>query len=247
MARRVHDHIYRSPGELIRAVRDEHLLTQDELAERCGLSRYQVCRFEKGTREPTLEAVRRVLGAVGLTITFGVEPSTAALDERLAPGADAMSLDTWLIAYRVVWPALAAGVPMVIGGELAAALQGVPIEAPKTVLHVRFTGLDALRMVVQKARCMLGVLGSSRYSPEPEEITIGSELAVVTMGQTIRVMLVEELPTAQVVTVTRRIFEEGHPIDVPVVPLETLHESGVLGSAAATLAERLLQRAAAHG
>ena len=37
------------------------------------------------------------------------------------------------------------------------------------------------------------------------------------------------------------------PFDVPVVPLETLHESGVLGSAAATLAERLLQRAAAHG
>lgn len=43
-----------------------------------------------------------------------------------------------------------------------------------------------------------------------------------------------------------RLVAEGTPIDVPVVPLDTLHGSGILGSAAAKLAERLLQRAAAH-
>jgi transcriptional regulator with XRE-family HTH domain len=46
----------------VRAIRDEHLLTQDELAGRTGLSRYQLCRWEKGSREPPLEMVRRVLG-----------------------------------------------------------------------------------------------------------------------------------------------------------------------------------------
>ncbi|MGH3983898.1 MAG: hypothetical protein ACRDST_14750 [Pseudonocardiaceae bacterium] len=38
------------------------------------MSRYQLCRWEKGTREPTLEGVRRVLGEFGLAVTFGVEP-----------------------------------------------------------------------------------------------------------------------------------------------------------------------------
>lgn len=89
-----------------------------------------------------VDAVRWVLSAFGLAVTFGVEPSTAALDERLEPGADAIGLDArgldaWLLAHRVMWPALAAGVPMVVGGEFAAGLQGVPIADPEMVLSVR--------------------------------------------------------------------------------------------------------------
>jgi transcriptional regulator with XRE-family HTH domain len=90
---------------LVRAIRDEHLLTQDELAGRTGLSRYQLCRWEKGSREPPLEMVRRVLGEFGLAVTLGVEPSIAALDECLETGLDAIGLDSWLLANRVVWPA----------------------------------------------------------------------------------------------------------------------------------------------
>ena len=48
MARRIQDRTYRSTAELMRAIRDEHVLTQDELAGRTGLSRYQLCRWEKG-------------------------------------------------------------------------------------------------------------------------------------------------------------------------------------------------------
>jgi transcriptional regulator with XRE-family HTH domain len=243
MARNIHDRTYRSPAELIRAVRDENLLTQDELAGRTGLSRYQLCRWEKGAREPTLEAVRRVLSTFGLAVTFGVEPSTAALDERLEPGAAAIGLDTWLLAHRVVWPALAARVPIVIGGEFAAALQGVPIEDPEMVLHLRLTDLDPFARVVQTARCTLGVFGSSLGTLEPDEITVGSELAVIALVGVIRIQVVEELPVARVVTVERRFVEERTPIDVPVVPLVMLQEPGILGSAAAALAGRLLQRA----
>src|SRR5581483_87497 len=84
MRNRIHDRTYRSSAELIRAIRDVYVLTQDELAGRTGLSRYQLCRWENGVREPTLAMLRQVLGEFGLAVTFGMEPSTAALDERLA-------------------------------------------------------------------------------------------------------------------------------------------------------------------
>jgi hypothetical protein len=142
----------------------------------------------------------------------------------------------------VVWPALAAGVSMVVGGEFAAGLQGVPIEDPEMVLHLRLTELDALHRVVRAARCTLGVFGSSLGTLEPEEITVGSELAVITMLGSIRVLLVEELPVARVITVEPQFVGKRTPIDVPVVPLVELRESGILGSAAAALAGRLLQR-----
>lgn len=156
MRHRVHDKTYRSTAELMRAIRDEHLLTQDELAGRTGLSRHQLCRWEKGAREPALGVVRRVLGEFGMAVTFEVEPNTAALDERLEPGVDAIGLDAWLLAHRVVWPALVAAVPMVVGGEFAAGLQGIPIEDPEMVLYLRLTDLDAFHRVVRTARCTLG-------------------------------------------------------------------------------------------
>lgn len=176
MTHRVRDRTYRSTAELMRAIRDEHLLTQDELAGRTGLSRYQLCRWEKAAASRLEEMVRWVLGAFGLAVTFGVESSTATLDERLESGADAICLDAWLLCNRVVAPALAAGVPLVVGGEFAAALQGVAIEDPDMV-HLRLTDLDAFHRVVQTARCTLGVLGPSMGSLEPDEITSGSELA----------------------------------------------------------------------
>jgi transcriptional regulator with XRE-family HTH domain len=243
MAQRIQDRVYRSTAELMRAIRDEHLLTQDELAGRTGVSRYQLCRWEKGAREPTLNMVRRLLDEFGLAVTFGVEPSTAALDERLEPGADAIGLDAWLLAHRVMWPALVAGVPIVVGGEFAAGLQGVPIEDPEIVLHLRLTDLKAFHQVVCTARCSLGVLGSSLDPLEPDEITVGSELVVVAIVGTIRILLVDELPIAEVISVERQFVEGKTPIDVPVVPLAELRESGMLGSAAAALAQRLLQRA----
>lgn len=131
---------------------------------------------------------------------------------------------------------------MVVGGEFAAGLQGVPIEDPEMILHLRLPDLSAFRRVVHSARCTLGVLGASLGTLEPEEITVGSELAVVALVGTIRVLLVDELPVARVIAVERRFTEESAPIDVPVVPLASLLKSGVLGSVAAALAERLSRR-----
>jgi transcriptional regulator with XRE-family HTH domain len=244
MGNRIHNRTYRSAAELVRAIRDEHVLTQEELAGRTGLSKYQLCRWEKGIREPTLGMVRRVLGEFGLAVTLGVEPSTAALDECLEPGLDAIGLDSWLLANRVVWPALVAGVPMVVGGEFAAALQGVPIEDPEMVLHLRLPHLEAFHRVVRTARCTLGIPGPSQGTLELAELTVGSELMVVAMLGVIRVLVVGQLPVSQVIGIERQFVADSTPFDVPVVPLEALRQSGALGPVAAALAERLQQRAA---
>jgi transcriptional regulator with XRE-family HTH domain len=243
MRRRIGDRPYRTAAELIRALRDEYLLTQGELAGRSGLSRHQLCRWEKGTRQPPLDVLRRILAEFGHAVTLGVESRTAAVDERLELGVDAIGMDTWLMAQRVVWPALRARVPLVVGGELAAALQGVPIEEPEMVLHLRMADLDAFQQVVAAARCTLGVLGPSLDSVDPEEITVGSELAVVAMIGTIRIRLVGQLPVSRVVEVEPEFVAAGTVIDVPVVPLDVLQESGDLAPAVAALAERLLPRA----
>ena len=97
--------------------------------------------------------------------------------------------------------------------------------------------------MVRAARCTLGILGASRRTSEPEEVTVGSELAVVALAGTIRVLLVDELPMAKMISVEPQFAGERAPIDVPVVPLDVVRDSGVLRSAAAALAERLLQRA----
>ncbi|MGH3767519.1 MAG: hypothetical protein ACRDS0_12610 [Pseudonocardiaceae bacterium] len=181
MGSRIHDRTYRSAAELVRAIRDEHVL-------------------------------------------------------------EAIGLDSWLLANRVVWPALEAGVPLVIGGEFAAALQGVPIGEPEMVLHVRLPDLDAFHRVVRTAHGSLGVLGSSLGTLAREDVTVGSELAVIALGGLIRVLMVDEPPAAKMISVERWFVEDRTPVDVPVVPLVELLESGAVGSVTTALAERLLQR-----
>ncbi len=85
--------------------------------------------YEKGTAEPTLPVLRRILDSVGRAPTLGVEPTTSALDEALGL-ADELGgpvLDTAVqLLLRVCATAHEAGARIVVGGEVAAALQGVP-------------------------------------------------------------------------------------------------------------------------
>lgn len=59
-------------GEAIRKAREEQQLTQEELGERIGVKRAQICRLERGKSSPTLQTVGKVFRALG----FG----SAALD-----------------------------------------------------------------------------------------------------------------------------------------------------------------------
>jgi len=49
------DHIAASFGARLRAFREEHGLSQNDVAERTGISREQINRYETGTAMPTLK------------------------------------------------------------------------------------------------------------------------------------------------------------------------------------------------
>lgn len=59
-------------GEAIRKARQAQSLTQEELGERVGVKRAQICKLERGKGPMTLSTVSRVFRALGV--------ATAALD-----------------------------------------------------------------------------------------------------------------------------------------------------------------------
>lgn len=59
-------------GEAIKKARVRQNLTQEELGERIGVKRSQICKLENGRCSPTLSTVSRVFRALGI--------ATATLD-----------------------------------------------------------------------------------------------------------------------------------------------------------------------
>jgi transcriptional regulator with XRE-family HTH domain len=55
-----------SVGKNVKAVRAALRLTQDEMAERCGVAQNQLSKWEKGRQEPTVESVLKI--AVGAKV-----------------------------------------------------------------------------------------------------------------------------------------------------------------------------------
>ncbi|MQA17243.1 MAG: helix-turn-helix domain-containing protein [Pseudonocardiaceae bacterium] len=243
---RTEDHRYRTVAELLYALRDEHQLSQTELAQRCGLSRTQLCRYESGIAEPSLRTLRRMLATAGWAPTFGLEPTGAALDERLDAGGQlwaGLGFDTWLAASRVIWPALDAGVPLVVGGELAAGLQGIPINDPELVLHLRLPALAALHTVVNAAHCVLGRAELPGLDGVADPATSEDELVIVAGTSMLRVVISDAVPATIMVTVPRTLDQQdGTGIAVPVIELGALRTGGTLGSTAEALADRLAAR-----
>lgn len=63
-------------GEAIKNARLKQHLTQEELGERIGVKRSQICKLENGNCSITLSTMRRVFKALGIT--------TASLDLGIA-------------------------------------------------------------------------------------------------------------------------------------------------------------------
>ena len=59
-------HAYRI-GEAIKKARIRHNLTQEELGEKIGVKRSQICKLENGRCSPTLSTMSRVVRAWGFT------------------------------------------------------------------------------------------------------------------------------------------------------------------------------------
>jgi transcriptional regulator with XRE-family HTH domain len=62
-------------GELLRSTRERHGLTQARLARRIGSDRAYISRVEAGGMSPTIDWVRRALGAMGEELVLDVQRS----------------------------------------------------------------------------------------------------------------------------------------------------------------------------
>lgn len=232
--RRIERISYSTVADLLRALWREHLLTQQELATHLGLDRAQLCRYEKGVQEPSLATLRKMLDALGWALTLALEPSTAEVDRRLDEPFDAgelLGLDVPAL-LEVAAAAVAKGADLVVGGEVAAVLQGVPVESADLVFHVRPAHVDVL---VRAARTR--VAATERYG-EPGRLEL-RRVDVVAL-----VVPVEVLPASRVVRREFRPWLSGR--ELPVVDLAVLYESGGLGPAAMALVARMAERAGAE-
>lgn len=71
-------------GEVIREARLLAELSQQELAERVGVPRSSIARWERGTVEPGFDTARRLLRACGFDLSLvGYEPDEN-VDDRLS-------------------------------------------------------------------------------------------------------------------------------------------------------------------
>ncbi len=62
-------------GEAIKKARIQHNLTQEELGEKIGVKRSQICKLENGRCSPTLSTMSRVFRALGIataTLDLGI-------------------------------------------------------------------------------------------------------------------------------------------------------------------------------
>ena len=60
-------------GQMIRTVRLERNLTQEELGKLVGVQRAQISKLENNTTNVTMETILRVFGALKAKINFNVE------------------------------------------------------------------------------------------------------------------------------------------------------------------------------
>lgn len=125
---------------VIRRERQAALLTQRELAQKAGLSRSQVARYESGTCRPSIAGFERILAVVGLQPTWEVEPLDDDVRRRIAklaasPIQDRRAYSVWTSMSWLVHTAHR------VEGLAAANLLGAPV--PVEVVDVGVAAVDA--------------------------------------------------------------------------------------------------------
>lgn len=136
-------------AELIRSARSRAALAQHELADRLGLPRTQIGRWENGEVEPAFATVRRVLRACGFDLSTALVPydpdapevarlvelsrltPKERLDQAILRGAH-RSLGFPYDPYGLLARLDEVGVEYILVGELARVLQGAD-EIPEEI------------------------------------------------------------------------------------------------------------------
>ena len=73
----------RTPGPLIRRLRNEAGVTQRQLAGRMGTTQSAIAALERPGSNPTFATVRDALDALGHELVLGAEPRVRNVDESL--------------------------------------------------------------------------------------------------------------------------------------------------------------------
>lgn len=68
-------------GENIKKYRKEKGMTQEELAQKCGLSKNGLWNYENNKRQPNIKTLNKIIDALGIKITDLID-NTISLDER---------------------------------------------------------------------------------------------------------------------------------------------------------------------
>ncbi|MDW5324556.1 helix-turn-helix transcriptional regulator [Plantactinospora sp. KLBMP9567] len=183
-------------GTTLRRQRELHGLTQRDLAERSGASQAAIARIEQGVRAPTVAMLERLLTALDLQLTVGVEPLDAQLDARI----DALRGQT--VAERIATLGLdrmldrLGDLPYVLTGATAALLQGAPV--PVDDLEIIVAWRDAERFAGWLERYY-----AQRWNPRWEEFGYlpadprePGEHRWQVVGGVLRASMVDELPAA---------------------------------------------------
>ena len=122
-------------ADLVRMARDRAGLTQRELADRSGIPRVTIARWENKRSEPSLASLRNVIAAAGLDLVVGLAEEDQSLGPliadqlKLAPKGRLVRLladDQLKGALGALdWIRKTKGAAIIIG-PIAAALQGAP-------------------------------------------------------------------------------------------------------------------------
>src|SRR5262249_23653954 len=73
----------RELGRLLRLERESARLTQEQLADRIGMKRQQLARFEAGRHPSSTKQIEDLFAALGLQIRMVAEPTDRHLDARI--------------------------------------------------------------------------------------------------------------------------------------------------------------------
>ncbi|MFI6762740.1 helix-turn-helix domain-containing protein [Micromonospora sp. NPDC050417] len=197
----------RQLGSLLRLEREGAGLTQAKLAVRAGVSQQCVSHFERGTSAPTAALVERLFDALGKQLRLEVEERDAELDAAIdgATGTVAETDDddeeldvvgALLYELGVLWRRAPPKLDYLIDGELAAALQGVPIKPTRLELVVSEDDLPRLDdWICAIPNCLRWVPRWRDFSGYDISPLRPGPLRWLTTGGELRVRLLPRLPS----------------------------------------------------
>ncbi|MCL2581436.1 MAG: helix-turn-helix transcriptional regulator [Streptosporangiales bacterium] len=172
---------------MLRAEREGRALSQTTLAEMAGVSSTTISQLELGRRASTLDLVDRVLRSMGLRLHLETEPQFADVDDVIRQGAGRPLTDvvagwgTDAAAYFSLFD----GIPFVVEGAAAAALQGVPVPVETLEIAVAADDEEAL----ERMTFMLEAIGAGRGDYENRDLRIPGSPDYRSMHGPVRIRL----------------------------------------------------------